>query len=252
MKYPLLLKGYPFNAYVPAPIAAVTPFRGTFDKNRGEVAAVQLLATPQGAQAPALFNIDVSVGGVNVVESQTGNTTLPNALHFNNRRAFVGVGGGQSFGGLIDGTNAVVPCPFWLLAWYSNPFAQNVNKIYDNGLGLRFKDYQVTEAARGATSYDYIVPKNQGRVIAIQLLTDTSGIGGANWCEVSLSVNGATILQDVPAVVGYYLQGYNGTLFGVDIDPASTLKFSVDNDRNTANAVSTGFRLYFDTDLETL
>jgi len=230
-------------------MAVVTPFRGTFDKNRGNVAAVEILATPQGAQGAPLFKVTAAVGGVNVIEDQTGNSALKTAFFSNARRTFVDVPGGQSFSGFIDGAAAVLPCPFNLIAYYSNPNAANVDKIYGRGLGLKFKDYLQTEPNKGVSDYVFTIPKNQGKVIAVQMITETIPTSGSNFCEVGLSFNGTMVIEDMPASFGYYVAGQPGQIFGVDVDPASTMKISINNDRNSAFAVHTGFRLFFDTNL---
>jgi len=238
---PLLAKGYTQPAIVGAVVTDQSVVNGNFENDRGCVGMVDLIPNidPRGA---AGMRWTAKVGPQNIVE----NVGVQQMAYTKNGIKMI-VGGyqpNQTFNSTVTFDVAGGTFRGTFVAFYENPYMNELEIFKKPYLGLKQKDYWLSCAGAGTfTTGTVVLPKNQGTIYAVEFLTDFAteadqftGIFGA-------VVNGVSIFENIPGTMGSFQYNRPNKIYPILIKPASTFAFTYVQTAVSTNRV--GLRFYF-------
>lgn len=241
---PLLIKGYRAGAIA---AGSTVVSQNIFEKHRGQVVGVDLLSMWQigvATDSPTTL----SIGAVEVIQNASlqvyAYNAYPNAVFFPE-----GVyGDGQTFF-LSVTNNGIIGLEPFIHVMHENRFnspewLDRFNRVF---LGLKERTYLFDYIAGvKLSSTSFVLPKNRGDIIGIQIINDSTAAAKIPSIEAIISVlaDGIKIIDNVSIGLGIIECSRDYLVFPIGIPRASTIEVIVSN--NAAVAVRCGVRFFFD------
>lgn len=226
-KYPLLLKG----SRLPSVAAgAVLNFSGTLVSGRGSCIKLDLVNSSQ-ALLNQTFNT-IQVGGQNVLQDASAGLFKWNSLPVQRVQLVGKFGENQSFQ-VLTANGSAVALQSNFLEYYENPYDKPgvVDLLNNNVLATKQVSFSGTWTPGLDRTDTYVVPKNRGRIFAVQPYIDKDQAANpAGWelPQLTVSVNGVNIMETVTALT-FTPDSTRQNFFPIDIEPGSTIQLRVNN-----------------------
>jgi hypothetical protein len=174
----------------------------------------------------------LTVGGQNVLDGLPAGLFKFNALP-GTRLKIVGEFGENQTYQVLTGNGSVAAFVNSFLQYYENEYAteSNYKLLSSKFLATKQLSFNAAAAAGANTSTNFVVPKNRGRIFAVQFFADdatgANPVGLYN-ADITVRVNGVEILETVPALL-FSKESTRQNFFLIDIEPGSTLQVVVNN-----------------------
>jgi len=245
-KYPLLIQGFD----VPSVAAGASGgASGTFAKERGNVNWIDVVPVLSTTLTGAEFNL--RAGSVGVIEnSQFLNWTVDGSV-WRHKYVPVDIDPGQTWNLQINNSKGGGAADCILHAHYENKYDTRewMCKMEGDELTLKQLDFYMSAAIGQVTEFEFLIPKDQGQVVAFQILSQTAirSIDLAN--RINMDVNGTAVLINCCAGI-FGLQSNRKMLtLPCPMEQSAAVKVEI---RNTSAAIEIySLRVFFDNGYKT-
>lgn len=256
---PLLLKAFYNNANTTAngtsvPVAAATSWNNITPTGRGDLVAVDLLNSQPIDQFQFTPNgqATVSIGGTGVFLKQyMGSYNYASDGMWTDLRQ----AGGQTIQCRLEFPTAfAIDTNVFVLGYFDNPWnTQEVRAAVRASKKLKQRRYDLVSIYNDGIKSNvktYTVPKGMGNVVGIQLIAgDNKQNLSLQNCIGQVSIDGVTVLEDIPANLGAYNSRKN-PIYPIVFQGGNQIQIDLDTSNvSAASFISFGIRLFFDDDL---